>query len=329
MKALVVSKKGVVEARDLAVETLHPDKIRVRVGYAGVGFADVMAVRGGYLLAPKRPFSPGYEFQGTIEALGSRVEGLLLGQRVAGLVPTMMCYREFLDMDPVWAVPIPEGLADETAAALPLNALTARGLIEVSARLQPGQSFLIHGAAGGVGSMALEWARLKGIRAFGTTSPGKEDDVEALGAVAVTRGERWTAEALRKEPRGFDAVFDAFAGSLLGQSYSVLAPGGVLVSYGFSPTLDGGNGPLVRGLLFHAARKVFPAGRRTAIFPAPATADKDRPWYRRTLASTLDEAAAGRLHPRIYDVVPWNEVHRAHEAISSGRVRGKILLKFR
>src|SRR6185369_3275415 len=107
MKALVVSKKGILEEQDLSLPELRPGQVRVRVEYAGVGFADMMAVRGGYALAPKLPFSPGYEFQGTIEATG---------QRVVGMTPKMTCYREYIDIDPVWAVPVPDALAGEKAA---------------------------------------------------------------------------------------------------------------------------------------------------------------------------------------------------------------------
>ena len=121
-----------------------------------------------------------------------------------------------------------------------------------------------------------------------TLTPGGHD--ESLGG-QQERGVRGPGsgvgasgpEALRREPRGFYAVFDAFAGRLLPQSYSVLAPGGILVSYGFSPTL----------------------------------------------ASTLDEASAGHVNPRIHEVVPWAECLRAHQSIADGWVRGKILLKFR
>jgi len=328
MKALTVRVKGKLEARDLVLGKLDPDKIRIRVEYAGVGFADMMAVRGGYLLAPQRPFSPGYEFLGTIESLGSKVQGLASGLRVVGMVPKMACYQEVLDLDPVWAVPVPAGLDSETAAAMPLNYLTARGLIETHAKLQPGQSFLIHGAAGGVGSAALEWARLKGLRAFGTVSAGKQADIEALGATPVGRGPQWLDEALALEPQGFDAVFDAFGARLLRQSFRAVRRGGHLVSYGFSPTLDGGNGPMIDGVLFHASKKLFPGGRQSSICRIPATIDADRAWYRRTLETTLAEATAGHLHPRIHDILRWDQVDQAHEAIGSGKVRGKILLRF-
>jgi len=327
MKALIVSERGKLETRDVVLGDLDPNRIRIRVEYAGVGFADMMAVRGGYALAPKLPFSPGYEFLGRIEAVGSRVQGVTAGVRVVGMVPKMACYQEVLDLDPVWAVAVPVGVSSETAAAMPLNYLTARGMIEAQAKLQPGQSFLIHGAAGGVGSAALEWARLKGLRAFGTVSSGKEADVEALGATPIRRGEAWLNQALTTEPRGFDAVFDSFGGRLLRQSFQAVAPGGLLISYGFAATADGGNGPMIDGLLFHASKKLFPGGRRTVLCRIPAAIDADRAWYRATMETTLAEAADGNLNPRIHDIVRWDQASRAHEAIAAGKVRGKILLR--
>jgi NADPH:quinone reductase-like Zn-dependent oxidoreductase len=319
MKALVVNRNGTMDKVEKPLGALDPGKIRVRVEYAGVGFADAMAVRGGYFLAPSRPFSPGYEFLGTVEATGVRV---------AGMVPKMNCYQEFLDIDEVWAVVVPPSLSSATAAAMPLNYLTAVALIEAKAHLGPGDSFLIHGAAGGVGSAALEWARLKGLRAFGTVSAGKEPDVEALGATALRRGASWLTQARSLEPEGFRAAFDAFGGTLLRESYASLAPGGMLVSYGFAPTARGGSGPLVDGLLFHAGKRLFPGGRRTAVCGTPALVDHHRTWYRETLTSVLAKADEGLLNPRIHEILPWDQAETAHAMIHAGSVRGKILLKF-
>jgi len=319
MKALVVNRNGILAAVEKPLPEPRAGTVRVRVEYAGVGFADMMAVSGGYALAPRKPFSPGYEFMGSVETTG---------QRVAGMLPHMACYQEYLDIDPVWAVPVPDGLAREQAAALPLNHLTAWALLQRKARLKSGQSFLIHGAAGGVGSATLELARHWGLRAFGTVSAGKEADVEALGATPIRRGDHWLAQARELEPQGFGAAFDSFGGALLRQSYASLEPHGILVSYGFAPTVDGGNGPFFDGLLFHARKKVFSEGKRTAICGVPSTIDRDRTWYRQTLGTLLQGAAEGRFRPKIHDILPWNQAGTAHQLISAGKVRGKLLLKF-
>lgn len=326
MKALVVRKKGVLELEESPLPRLEENRLRIRVEYTGVGFADVMAVQGGYPLAPRRPFSPGYEFLGTVQDFGNLVTGFVRGQRVAGMLPHMACYQEFLDLDPVWAVAVPPSLAPEKAAALPLNFLTASALLE-RAGLKPGDAFLIHGAAGGVGSAALELGRNRGFRAYGTVSAGKEADVEAFGAVPILRGESWMAQALEREP-GFQAVFDSFGGSLLRQSYHAVAPGGILVSYGFSPSSRGGYRAFADGLLFHLRRRLFSGEKRTALCGVPSIIDRDRPWYRQTLAARFDEAAAGRLDPKIFKVLPWEQASEAHQLITSGQVRGKILLQF-
>jgi NADPH:quinone reductase-like Zn-dependent oxidoreductase len=328
MKALVVTKNGAMEIREQPLLPLGPRKIRVRTEFAGVGFADLMAVSGGYPLAPHLPFSPGYEFLGTIEEIGSQVSAFTLGQRVAGMLPKMGCYGEFLDIDPVWAVAVPPSLHGEQAAAMPLNYLTARALIEGKAHLKRGDSFLIHGAAGGVGSAALELAREKGLRAYGTVSAGKERDVEALGAIPLRRGEHWFEEALTHEPRGFSAVFDAFGGNLLRQSYKVVAPGGVLVSYGFASSSRGGTAAFADGLWFHVRMKFLLDGKSTAICGVPAQIDRGRFWYRGTLARLFNLAASGHLSPKVCEVVPWEQAELAHQHLRTGNVRGKILLDF-
>ena len=171
MKALTVYEADKLRVEEVGLPRLPAGQTRIRVKYAGVGFADVMAVRGGYPLAPRRPFSPGYEFLGSVVEAGTSSLGV--GQRVAGMLPRMGAYRELIDMDPRYAVRVPPDLSDECAALLPLNYLTALAMIERYARLERGQSFLIHGAAGGVGTAALELARLLGLRAFGSASEPK------------------------------------------------------------------------------------------------------------------------------------------------------------
>jgi NADPH2:quinone reductase len=327
MKALVVREKGKIALIEGRPSALDPRKVRVKLEFAGIGFADMMAIRGGYILSPKKPFSPGYEFMGAIESVGDRVKGLSPGERVAGMLPRMGCYQTHIDIDPVWAVPVPPGLSSETAAALPLNYLTAIALIDLKARLRKNDSFLIHGAAGGVGTAALEIARHREIRAFGTVSQGKESDIEALGAVPIIRSDTWLDQAHRLEPAGFQAAFDAFGGKSLRQSYESVVPRGILVSYGFSPTMDGGNGPLLDGLLFHAGKKLTGGGKRTAICGTPSIIRRNPDWYRSTLETIFREALQGSLAPKVCGVFSFNQIDTAHELIQARQVRGKMLLR--
>ena len=328
MKSLIVRTSGKMELTEKKLGVLESGKIRIRMKYAGVGFADMMAVRGVYILAPRKPFCPGYEFAGLIESIGSVVTGRRVGERVAGMLPSMDCYQEYIDIDPSWAVAVPEGLSMDSAALIPLNYLTALSMIDRFARLSVGQSFVIHGAAGGVGSAALELARHRGLAAFGTGSRAKLADISALGSTAIEMTDSWLAEARRVCPGGFDAAFDSFGGKCMRDSWASLAKNGTLVSYGFVPGVDAGNAHLVRGLLFHAGKKLRSQGKKTAICGTPSIVKRNPLWYRQALAETFALADKGTLKPKLFDVIPWEKAQEAHQAIIERKVRGKMLLGF-
>ena len=328
MKTISVYRSGTAEASECdEITRLVPGRVRLRVKFAGVGFADVMAVRGGYPLAPRRPFSPGYEFFGRVDAAGS--SDLKPGQRVAGMLPRMGAYREFIDVDPRLAVPVPPDLSDESAALLPLNYLTAFAMIDRLAGLQKGQSFLIHGAAGGVGTAALELARVLGMRAYGSASDPKHGLIASLGGVPLHREDSgWVEELSRLESAGVDAAFDAFGVASFKRSWRALRPRGTLVCYGLAPGIDGGNADFIRGLLYLAGRKAFGRGRRVRICATPSIVGSDLEWYRASLAKILEWARIGSLKPVLAEIFPWREASAAHRALAEGKIKGKLLLDF-
>lgn len=327
MKTITVYEKRKARVEEIPDPPRAKGLARVRVRYAGVGFADLMAVRGGYPLAPRRPFSPGYEFLGAVEeGAGS---GLSPGQRVAGMLPRMGAYRELIDLDPRMAVPVPEELSDEAAALLPLNYLTALAMIERLARLERGQSFLIQGAAGGVGTAALELARELGLRAYGVASGSKRDLVAALGAVPLTReGGAWVGELKRLESEGLDAAFDSFGLPSFRRTWRALSRKGCLVCYGISPGVQGGNRDFFLGLTYLGLLALSSRGKRVHICGTPALVGRDSAWYRESMARILDWAAQKRLVPLLGGVFPWHRVEDAHGALAAGGVRGKLLLDF-
>jgi NADPH:quinone reductase-like Zn-dependent oxidoreductase len=334
MKTITVYHAGVADASDEAVAHRVPlslNRVQVRVKYAGVGFADVMAVRGGYPLAPKRPFTPGYEFFGLIDDRSSS-GGMALfapGTRVVGVLPSMGAYRETIDVDPGLLVPVPTGLDDEKAAVLPLNYLTALAMIERCAHLETGQSFLIHGAAGGVGTAALELARVLGLRAYGTASSSKHDLVRSLGGVPLDRkDDAWMDELLKLLPEGVDAAFDSFGAPSFAKSWRVLSSRGTLVCYGMSPSIDGGTADFLKGVAYIAFRKAFGGGRKVRICSTPGMVGADHEWFRESMTRILEWAAAGALRPVVSGILPWNRVADAHRELAEGRVKGKVLLNF-
>jgi len=157
----MLTKKGgpeVLQILELPVETPGPGQLRVRVRAAGVGSTDLIMLAGKYRYAPKIPFVPGYEVAGVVEAIGAGVIGFEVGQRVAALT-VYGGFAELLLREAEHFLPVADGVSDRDAAAVILNYVTAWQMIHRVAKVRPGQTALVTGAAGGVGTAALQLSR--------------------------------------------------------------------------------------------------------------------------------------------------------------------------
>src|SRR5271169_2904175 len=186
-RAVMLTKKGgpeVLQVVELPVRAPAPSQLRVRVRAAGVGSTDLVMLTGSYLYAPKIPFVPGYEAAGVVEAIGADVTGFEVGQRVAAL-SVYGAFAEVLVREAEHFVPIPDGVSDRDAAAVILNYGTAWQMIHRVAKVRATDTALVTGAAGGVGTAALQLLRLAGVKAYGAASAGKHATVRALGATPI------------------------------------------------------------------------------------------------------------------------------------------------
>ena len=167
--AVMLTKKGGTEGLqivELPIEPPGPGQVRVRVHAAGVGATDLIVLAGNYRYAPKIPFVPGYEAAGVIEAIGAGVAGLEVGQRVAALT-VYGAFAEVLVREAEHFLPIPDDVSDRDAAAVILNYVTAWQMIHRVAKVASGKAALVTGAAGGVGTAALQLLRLAGVKTYG------------------------------------------------------------------------------------------------------------------------------------------------------------------
>ena len=198
---------------ELPLQRPGPKGLRVRVRAAGVGSTDLMMLAGRYNYAPKMPFVPGYEIAGVVDAIGDDVENFRIGQRVAALT-LHGGFAEYIVRDAEHFIPIPDGVSDVQAAASILNYVTAWQMIDRVAGVQPGQSALVTGAAGGVGTALLQLLRLAGAKTYGAASVVKHDAIRALGAIPIDYRQGRLNRLVRSlEPGGVDVVFDAVGGS--------------------------------------------------------------------------------------------------------------------
>ena len=315
---VVVRRAGGPEALLVeSVTTPQPGPREVLIGTeaAGVGYVDVMIRRG---IHPSRPpVVPGFDVVGHIVAVGEQVSDLQVGSRVAALIGTGG-YATHVLAPAARTAPVPEGLDAAALDALVLNYLTAWGLLHRAARVQAGQSVLVLGAAGGVGSALTELAGLAGVRVYGTASHHRRAVLEARG-VTVVDGPEALAEPV-------DAVFDAVGGASLLASRRAAKPHGVVVSYGLSSAVTSGRSR-VRSFLSHATtliRLTLTPGPSVAVFTVERAA-RDTEEYRADIARLADLFAQGALHPQV-TTLPLTEAAEAHRRLENREVVGKIVL---
>jgi len=235
MKAIRVKEFGGAENMSLdEVEkpTPNADEVLIKTAVAGINYADTMLRSGTYLFRPETPFVPGFEAAGTIEAVGADVKNFSVGQRVLAMMRGGG-YAEYAVADWRTVVPIPDDLDFGKATALLVQGLTALGLLT---DLKSGQTILIHAAAGGVGSLLVQLAKLKGATVLGTASTvEKLESVASLGVdVGINYSESdWTDEVLQAtDGRGADLIIEMVGGEIGRQNFKCLATGGTMIVYG-------------------------------------------------------------------------------------------------
>ncbi len=185
MRAIWITKAGgpeVLEVREAADPAPGPGQVRVRVKAAGLNFAEVMARQGLYPDAPKTPFVAGYEAAGVIDAVGTGVTDLKVGERVMAM-SRFGAHADTLVTSAQLVVTIPDAMTFEEAAAVPVNYITAYHMLFRVANLRAKSKVLVHMAAGGVGIAALQLCRtVPGVTTFGTASASKHEAIRAQGA---------------------------------------------------------------------------------------------------------------------------------------------------
>lgn len=302
-----------------------PGEVRIRVEAAGVAFAEVQMLRGRYYAQPKFPFVPGYDLVGRVEAIGPGVS-IKTGDRVATMTRTG-AWAESIVLPAKHLVPVPEELDAAETVALVTNGVTAYQLIHRAARVSAGQTVLVHGASGGVGTLLVQLALRAGARVIGTASPAKHDRVRAMGATPLDYRDARLADRVRElAPDGVAAVFDHAAGPGLKQSWRMLGKGGVLVVYGSAATLDDKGWrltPFVSAMSRLLWWSVPPNGRRRAKFYSI----NHKKHFDDDLATVIELLRTGELRPEVAARLPLSEAAKALRLLNDRAVVGKIVLE--
>jgi NADPH2:quinone reductase len=293
-----------------------PGQVRLRAEVIGANFVDTMFRRGaGGIFQRPLPGTPTGDVVGTVVATGDGVDAGLVGRRVASLAEEAFADEALADA--AWLAPVPDGVEDGTASMLPMGGPVALGALRLG-RLAAGETVLVHAAAGGIGHLAVQLAKLEGARTVIATasSPAKLDLARSLGAdVAVDYTDPGWPERVRAAvPRGVDVVLDSVAGPMLERNVDLLAPLGRVVIYGAAGG-EPGEVPMTLYLLRSVVGFSLLAYR--AALPEQARAD---------VTAVAEHAAAGRLRTVVHARLPLTEAAEAHRILDGREQLGRVLL---
>jgi NADPH:quinone reductase-like Zn-dependent oxidoreductase len=327
----IVEPEG-LQIRERAVPVPGAGQALVRMEATGVSFAEQQMRRGRYYDQPPYPFVPGYDLVGTVAAVGPGADAALTGRRVAALTK-IGGWSSHLIVDAADLVPVPDGLSAVDAETVVVNGITAWQMLHRKAHVRAGQTVLVLGANGGVGSTLVQLAQLAGARVIGSASPRHHDALRARGITPVDYRGDVGAQVRAVAPDGVDAVFDHVGGASVETSWRLLRRGGTLVSYGSASTRDDtGNSQLpVFKLLGRIWRwNTLPNGRHAYFYNVWAGRSTRKAAFRARLradlGAVLDAMATGRLTAQVAAELPLTRAADAMRLAESGTAAGKVVL---
>ncbi|MDC1524180.1 quinone oxidoreductase [Planktomarina temperata] len=322
-KAIVIRNYGgsdVMKLEDIAMPKPNDGELRIRQTSIGVNFHDVYVRSGLYKTLPL-PGILGCEGAGVIEEIGDSVEGFNIGDRVAYVTgPPYGAYASHRILLASVAVPLPDAVSDDLAAATLLRALTVELLTQRVHRLEAGMTILIHAAAGGVGRLMCQWASHMGVTVLGTVgSPEKAEIARASGCdhPILYRETAFEDEVLRlTNGRGVDVVYDSIGVDTFAGSLKALALCGHLVNFGQS---SGPVDPLAMSTLAEKSLTVT----RPILFHYLA----DPVQYRAMVDAVFKSFGTGMLRSDDPISVPLAEAKKSHDILESRKAIGGLVLK--
>jgi NADPH:quinone reductase len=322
MRAVAFTQTGepeVLRVMDVPDPAVGPGQVRIRVTVSGVNFRDVGVRRHGRNEGSRvpEPVVTGIEAAGVVESLGAGVNHLKVGQRVATICQGGG-YGDLLVVSAAQAVPLPDSISDEVAGTFPMTGFTAWHLVHTAAKVQPGDTVVVHAAAGGVGIMLVQLAKRTGATVFGTV--GSDDKVataKRFGADQVINYQRENfAEAVRAQTggRGVDVVIDGVGAATCADDVKALHPFGRLVSFGRAS-----GAPQLR------PDDLQPKSLQWTNFGVFTAYQQPEIWNR-GVASLVPLIASGAVDPYVTESYPWERAPEAHRRLEGRQTQGKLAL---
>ncbi|MGV8951043.1 MAG: NADPH:quinone oxidoreductase family protein [Cypionkella sp.] len=328
MKALLSHRAGGPETlilSDIAVPQPGPGTVLVRVRACALNFPDTLIIRDLYQVRPQRPFAPGSDIAGTVEAVGSGVTDFAVGDRVFGAIGSGGL-AELVVTAPSKLAKIPEGISFELAAAFMLTYRTSYHALKDRASIRAGERLLVLGAGGGVGLAAVELGKLLGAHVIAAaSSPDKLEAARRLGADETFRyqadlgpdgAKRLSGELKQAFPQGFDVVVDPVGGQYAEAALRSLGYDGRLLTIGFPAGIPAVpfNLPLLKSCQI------------VGVFLGALS--KSRPELdAANTAALVEMMAQGRLNPTISETFALEDAPRAIEKLAGRQAMGKLVIR--
>ncbi|MEH7245441.1 quinone oxidoreductase [Neobacillus niacini] len=320
MKALIFEKFGgpeVLQYKDIPNPVIKENEILVRMRAIGLNFADIYRRKGNYHLAGQPPYILGYEGAGVVEEVGTGITNIKVGDRIA-FADVPFANAELVSVPVEKAIPLPEDISFETASSILLQGLTAHYLTKDSFDVKAGQTILVHAAAGGVGQILIQIAKLKGAQVIGlTSSVDKSKAAYSAGADQVfLYNDNWVEEIKNiTNGIGVDVVYDS-VGSTLQKSFEATRVGGTVVFYGMA----GGDPAPVDPRMLMDTSKTLTGGDLWNVL----TSSEERKARSNQLFDWIQEGKITVQEPAVFSLKDGSD---AHALLESRKSTGKILLK--
>ena len=321
MRAVVCEKFGPpssLRESEITTPDIGPEEALIEVHAAGVGFVDGLMIQGKYQVKPSLPYYPGSEFSGVVVKTGADVGDLSVGSRVMGLAGSG-AFSQFVALPASRLITLPDEINHTTAASLYINYATALYGLRDCGKLEKGETLLILGASGGVGSAAITIAKAMGAHVIGAASSKEKRSATirfgADASIDYTK-EEWRSELKALTPGGLNVVYDPVGGDYAETAFRALAPGGRFLVVGFAagtiPSI-----PLNLALL-----------KRSSIVGVDWGGEsRAHPEINHVLITTiLSWIESGGLQPAEVVTRPIREVREALEDQLAGRIVGKLVL---
>lgn len=320
MKAIKFHKTGgpeVMQYEDITLDAPGPGEVRLRHTAIGVNYLDTYYRSGAYPLP--LPSGLGSEAAGVVEAVGEGVTTLKVGDRVAYGAGPIGSYSQARNMPANRLSKLPDTISDETAAAMMLKGMTVRYLLRETYKVKAGETILWHAVAGGVGLIAVQWAKHLGVRVIGTTSPEKAALAKSMGCDEVINyTSENVAERVREltDGKGVPVVYDGVGQATLNASLDSLSPFGLLVNFGSA------SGPVT--------------GFDTGILAAKGSLYLTRPGLntyvdsdealQANVADLFDVVGSGAVRIEVNQTYPLADAVKAHQDLEGHKTTGSTIL---